>query len=65
MPLSEVLRRFGLNDSEQAVLVSLLRDGSAAPSQLAKRAGIKRPTAYAAFETLERRGLVSRQKNPP
>jgi sugar-specific transcriptional regulator TrmB len=60
--LRNLLNTCGLNPSEQTVLVHLLERGEGIASTIAKYVKLKRPTVYAALDSLVRRGLVSRQK---
>lgn len=53
------LREFGLSAKEAAVYCALLELGSSVVSDIAKRAGIKRSTAYVILDALAGRGMVS------
>ena len=60
--LSNLLSSCGLNQSEQSVLLHLLRRGATTASLIAKAVGFKRPTVYAILENLVIRDLVVKQK---
>lgn len=57
--IQEVLKDFGLSDSENTVFSTLLRIGSRQASTVAKRTGISRAHVYDILDRLVRRGLVS------
>ncbi len=57
--IHEVLKDFGLSDSENAIFSTLLRIGARQASTLAKRTGISRAHVYDILDRLVRRGLVS------
>ena len=62
--LNTFLTKFGLTKNEQDIYLYLLENGSSIASMIAKRLGIKRVTAYAALETLNKKQLVNLfQKN--
>jgi sugar-specific transcriptional regulator TrmB len=52
------LRRLELSDSEQAIYVSLLREGRATARVLAARTGVTRPSVYDQLKSLIELGLV-------
>lgn len=54
-----LLTQFGLTDKEAAVYVALLELGQADVAEIAKKAGIKRPTAYFVVEDLTKKGFIS------
>ena len=56
--LIEPLKNLGLSEKEVLVYLALLQLGSATPYQIAKKAGIKRPTAYVISEELVSKGLI-------
>lgn len=56
----EVLSHYGLDEKEAAVYVALLELGETTVLLIAKKAGIKRPTAYVVLQSLMSKGLVSR-----
>lgn len=60
MDKSEVLRHSGLDDKETATYLALLELGETTVMVVAKKAGIKRPTAYLVLDSLEKKGFVSR-----
>lgn len=53
------LKQFGLNEKEIKVYLALLELGSASVLNIAKKAKLKRPTAYIILESLLEKGLVS------
>lgn len=54
------LKEIGLNEKEAALYAAGLELGEASLQELAKEAGIKRPTAYRIMEELEAKGLFSK-----
>jgi len=60
--LIHTLIRCGLNDTEAAVLASVVDRGEATAGSIALRTGIKRATVYSAIELLEKRGLLLRSR---
>ena len=60
--LTELLARLKFSPSERAVLHQLLSGGETTAGLLAKRLGIKRPTAYAALHALVNRGIAVEKK---
>lgn len=56
--LIEPLKNLGLSEKEVLVYLALLQLGRATPYQIAKKSGIKRPTAYVVAEDLVKRGLI-------
>lgn len=54
------LKHIGLNEKEIQIYLSLLELGSSAVLAIAKRSGIKRPTAYLVLQSLVEKGFVSR-----
>jgi hypothetical protein len=56
--LIEPLKNLGLSEKEVLVYLALLQIGSATPYQIAKKSGIKRPTAYVVAEELVKKGLI-------
>ncbi len=59
MELTEILEKSGLSEKEAKVYLALLELGSGSIADIAKKAGIKRPTCYLVVEDLKHRGLVS------
>ena len=59
MEITEVLNQIGLNQKESSVYLALLELGTADVSDIAKKAGIKRPTGYLILEDLKAKGMVS------
>lgn len=55
----EELKKIGLSENEAKVYLALLEMGSATADEVAKKAGVKRPTTYVQFEDLMSKGLVS------
>lgn len=60
--LSAVLAAAGLSQKQARVYVALLSLGEATAQELAKEAGIKRPTAYVIIEELKEKQLVFEAK---
>ena len=60
--LHNLLSTCGLNQTEQSVLLHLLKRGATTASLIAKATGLKRPTVYAILENLAIRDLVVKQK---
>lgn len=56
--LIEPLKNLGLSEKEALVYLALLQLGMATPYQIAKKSGIKRPTAYIISEELVKKGLI-------
>ena len=56
--LKNILTRLGLNDPEQVVYLSLLREGQATARMLSARTNITRPSVYDQLKLLRARGLV-------
>lgn len=59
MELRTTLEQFGLNEKQASMYLACLELGTATVLQLAKKAGIKRPTCYLILDELTKRGLVS------
>lgn len=57
--LTQILQNIGLTEKESKIYLALLQLRDALPSIIAKRSGIKRPTAYVILEQLQKKGLVS------
>lgn len=62
MNIDKVLTDFGFSDKEIPVYLSLLELEVATASQIADRSDINRSTVYVVLESLQKRGLVSTQK---
>jgi HTH-type transcriptional regulator, sugar sensing transcriptional regulator len=60
MDMEQALKKFGLNDKEIKIYLALLQLGRATVLSIAKKAGIKRPTAYLILESLMTQGLASK-----
>ncbi|HSW79579.1 MAG TPA: helix-turn-helix domain-containing protein [Candidatus Saccharimonadales bacterium] len=56
-----LLEQFGLSDKESALYIALLELGQADVAAIAKKADVKRPTAYVLLDTLREKGFVSLQ----
>lgn len=56
--LIEQLKNLGLSEKEAAIYLALLQLGPSTPYQIAKKADIKRPTAYVIAEELVEKGLI-------
>ncbi len=54
-----LLEQYGLTEKESAIYVALLELGTADVTQIAKKAGVKRPTTYFVIEDLIAKGFVS------
>lgn len=53
------LEQLGLSEKEARVYLAALELGAATVQEVAQKAGVRRPTAYLAFEELVRQGLLS------
>ncbi len=60
--LQKKLLAAGLSESEAAVYLAALELGETTVSRLARKAGIKRTTAYLVIESLKEKGLISSLK---
>lgn len=58
MEINKTLQQIGLSEKEASVYIALTEIGEAVPSVIAKKAKIKRPTAYITLENLVEKGLV-------
>lgn len=56
--LIEPLKNLGLSEKEAKIYLALLQLGPSTPYQIAKKAEIKRPTAYVIAEELVEKGLI-------
>ena len=56
--LENILKDYGLDERETALYLASLGLGQASMAELAKKAGIKRTTAYLSFQLLEKKGLM-------
>lgn len=52
------LENIGLNEKEISVYLACLETGPANMTRIAQKSGLKRPTAYLVYESLEKRGLM-------
>lgn len=57
-PLIQELKKLNLTEKEARVYLALLELGPATPYKIAKRARLKRPTAYVIAEELAEKGLI-------
>lgn len=60
--LQKVLRNFDLSDGEAKTYLSALKLGRATAYEIAKQAGLKRPTVYVFLERLAEQGLVTTER---
>jgi predicted transcriptional regulator len=60
MNTNEALKGLGLEDKEIQLYTSLLEMGEATVLELAKKSGVKRPTAYVILPLLEAKGYVAK-----
>jgi sugar-specific transcriptional regulator TrmB len=58
MNFFELFSQLGLKEKESKVYLAALELGQADVSELAKKAGLKRPTVYFIVEDLEKKGLI-------
>ena len=63
MQIQQKLKQIGLNASESAVYVYLLKNGLSTPPQIAKGTSIARSNTYHILRGLQEKGLIRRQKN--
>lgn len=56
--IQKILKNYGLTDQETTLYLATLELGEANMARLAKRAGLKRTSAYLVFKTLETKGLM-------
>src|SRR3989338_7787495 len=61
-PLEMELRKLDLNEKEAKVYLASLELGYASAQKISKKAGLSRPTAYRALESLERKGMARKMK---
>lgn len=60
MEIQEILHKVGLTEKETEVYLAVLELGNATGYAIAKKANIKRPTAYMVLEALEQKRLIHR-----
>jgi sugar-specific transcriptional regulator TrmB len=60
MNIAQQLEQFGLDDKETKIYLALLGLGTASISDIAKKAGVKRPTTYLYIEDLLQKQLIYR-----
>ena len=58
MNLEDILTKVGLDEKEAKIYVALLDLGSEKVHEIAKKAGVKRPTAYVILEQLYAKNFV-------
>ena len=63
MTIEQKLKEIGLNSSESAVYVYLLKNGLSTPPQIAKGTKIARTNTYNLLRSLQEKDLIQRQKN--
>jgi sugar-specific transcriptional regulator TrmB len=59
MEINELLKDFGLTESETKIYLYLLSHGHATPPAIAKSTGISRPNCYSVLQSLEGRSLIT------
>lgn len=64
MNIVEILEKVGLNRKEANIYLALLQLGQASVFNIAKKAGLKRPTVYLILDSLVNKGLASLVKTP-
>lgn len=57
--LSKLLLSVGFSEKEALIYLALLESGKTGATSVAKRSGIKRPTAYLILEELAEKGLIT------
>ncbi len=62
--LQKTLFEAGFTDKESALYLAALELGESGMTELAKRAGLKRSTAYVIFETLQEKGILGSVNTP-
>lgn len=60
MIIKETLKNLGLEEKEAVIYLALLELGESSVLAIAKKSGIKRPTAYVILDSLEKKGFVSK-----
>lgn len=56
--IEQILMEYGLDEKEAILYIASLSLGDKGMSELAKKAGLKRTTAYVVFKSLENKGLM-------
>jgi sugar-specific transcriptional regulator TrmB len=56
--IDKILKEYGLDEREAGLYLASLALGRASIAEIAKKAGIKRTTAYLTFQSLEKKGLM-------
>jgi HTH-type transcriptional regulator, sugar sensing transcriptional regulator len=56
--IKQILKEYGLDDSEVALYLASLKLGEAGMSELAREANLKRTSAYVVFQSMEKKGLM-------
>ena len=59
MEINELLKDFGLTESETKIYLFLLSQGHSTPPAIAKATGISRPNCYSVLQSLEGKGLIT------
>jgi sugar-specific transcriptional regulator TrmB len=62
MKILPLLRQLGLSDNESLIYITLLEQGQANVSLLAKRSGLYRPQIYKLLPELDKKHLIAQQK---
>jgi sugar-specific transcriptional regulator TrmB len=60
MILKETLKNLGLEEKEADIYLALLEVGESSVLEIAKKSGVKRPTAYVVLQALEQKGFISK-----
>ncbi len=63
MQIEQKLKEIGLNSSESAVYVYLLKNGLSTPPQIAKGTKIARTNTYHLLRSLQEKNIIQRQKS--
>lgn len=58
MDVQHALQTIGLNEKETAIYLACLELGREGVARIARKANVKRPTAYLVLESLQKRGLI-------
>ncbi len=58
MNVQQALQTIGLNEKETVIYLACLELGQDGVARIARKANIKRPTAYLVLEALQKRGLI-------
>lgn len=63
MNINNILQQFGFSENEISVYMASLELGLSSAQDIAKKAGIKRTTAYSVLEGLVQRGFIGKTKD--